>query len=438
MEQTAKKVADFLTSRGMAHEDIDIDKNCDIFLDEMKKGLAGQSSSLAMLATYIETDKEIPLDRKVIVMDAGGSNFRVAVAHFDQKRRFVCEKLPTTTMPGSEGRPVGKDEFFGKIVDYMAGVMDASPNVGFCFSYPMEMSPDRDGKVLFFSKEVKAKEVEGQMIGLNLNLAVRKSGHATDKHVVLLNDTVAALLAGTLNPLGKSYDSYIGFILGTGTNCSYVERNSNIIKAKDLDPAAGQIVNIESGGFGRGPQGQIDLELDRDSVSPGTNTFEKMISGAYLGEVCLRTARAAAEEGLLSSPVAEKLAELEALGTEDVDDFMRSPESTAHSLAPVVGSGSRQDIDALCHLFDRLIERAAKLTAINLSSVVLKSEKGKDPNSPVCILAEGTTFYKLKSLKSKVEHYLKQYLEDTRQRYYEIVNVEDATLIGAAIAGLTN
>ena len=75
---------------------------------------------------------------------------------------------------------------------------------------------------------------------------------------------------------------------------------------------------------------------------------------------------------------------------------------------------------------------------MNLASVVLKSEKGKDPLLPVCITAEGTTFYQLKSLKSKVEYYIKEYLSNKKERYVKFVNIENATLIGAAIAGLTN
>ena len=35
----------------------------------------------------------------------------------------------------------------------------------------------------------------------------------------------------------------IGFILGTGTNTAYVERNSNITKLKNLDPAGSMIIN---------------------------------------------------------------------------------------------------------------------------------------------------------------------------------------------------
>ena len=71
-----------------------------------------------------------------------------------------------------------------------------------------------------------------------------------------------------------------------------------------------------------------------------------------------------------------------------------------------------EDIVAIYYLVDALIERAAKLTAINLSSVALKSGKGLNPCRPICIVAEGTTFYRLKSLRQKIEYYLKQYLVD--------------------------
>ena len=93
---------------------------------------------------------------------------------------------------------------------------------------------------------------------------------------------------------------------------------------------------------------------------------------------------------------------------------------------------------SLYNLVDRMIERAAKLTAINLSSVAIKCGKGKIPTRPICIVAEGTTFYHLTSLRQRIERYLMQYLVEKKGIFYEIINVENATLIGAAIAGLTN
>jgi len=291
---------------------------------------------------------------------------------------------------------------------------------------------------LYFSKEIKAPEAAGQMIGESLNLAIRRMGQSGKKHVILLNDTVATLLAGRGSAVGRRYDSYIGFILGTGTNTSYVEQNSKIIKARDIDPAKSQIVNIESGGFGKAPRGDIDKEFDAGSVSPGVNVFEKMISGAYLGPLCLKTAHVAARNGLFSRAAARKLRAVEAATTKDISDFLTLPEGGDNLLANALDGEREEDIVSLYYLIDALVERAAKLTAINLSSAAIKCGKGHNPGRPVCIVAEGTTFYHLRSLKHRVECYLTQYLTNEKDVHYDIINVDNATLIGAAIAGLTN
>lgn len=428
------KVAGFLKEHGMDHEEIDMDRCCRLFIEEMRRGLAAEESSLQMIPTYIETDKDVPIDEPVIVVDAGGTNFRVATAKFGRDNKPVIENFKSYPMPGIE-QEVSREDFFGTMAGYLEPVFGAGRNIGLCFSYPAEILPNKDGRLIRFSKEIKAPQVEGEMIGENLVGAIRERGGNADKHIVLMNDTVTTLLAGRAVFRDRGFSTYIGFILGTGTNCCYIERNENIKKNSDLEPDRHQIINIESGSFAKAPRGDIDLEFDESTLDAGSSTFEKMISGAYLGPLCLHTARVAAEGGLFSDKAAENLRAIEPIDTKDLDDFMHHPRGDK-----VLASAVAAEADAvtLYFLIDRLIERAAKLTAVNLSSVVLKSGCGEDPCSPVCIVAEGTTFYELKSLKARVDYYLKQYLEDGRQRYYEITKVDNATLIGAAIAGLTN
>ena len=435
MQKIKNKVIDFLKSHGMDYEDIDIDETCRIFLDEMQKGLAGQKSSLAMLPTYIETDKDIPKDKPVIVMDAGGTNFRAATVRFSQTGPPIIEDFKLYPMPGAKTQ-VSKEKFFSTMASYIEHIIDRSNSIGLCFSYPIEVFPNKDGKVSHFSKEIQADEVIDQMIGENLNIAISASGRPGKKKIVLLNDTVATLLAGRANHAGRTFDSHIGFILGTGTNCSYVEQNINITKLKGLDPAKNQIINVESGGFAKAPRGSIDRSFDASSLAPGMYTFEKMISGAYLGPLCLAVVQVAAEQGLFSACCAAKLKQIRAITTKDVSDFLARPLSTDNALSSACDS--TDDAMVLYYLLDRLVERAAKLTAINLSSVAIKTGKGQNPCRPLCIVAEGTTFYNLKKLAQKVEYYLKLYLVEHKDIHYEIVSVENATLIGAAIAGLTN
>ncbi len=437
MEEVKAKVTDFLNKNEMNPADFDMVNTCQAFLKEMERGLAAEQSSLAMLPTYIETEREIPLNTPVIVMDAGGTNFRVATISFDNDGNSKIENFKLFPMPGVK-QQVSKDEFFNTMAGYLDEVVDKSANIGFCFSYPIEIFPNKDGRVLFFSKEIKADEVAGNMIGENLNAAISSSGNTDKKNIILLNDTVATLLAGRADVKGMSFETYIGFILGTGTNCSYIETNKNITKTKDLDLTKSQIVNVESGGFDKAPQGKIDKDFDQSSNSPERYTFEKMISGAYLGPLCLWTVRAAAKEGLLSKDSAEKLKEIKEISTKDINDYMSYPEAKSGPLSSALQSAGEEDLATAYYLIDRLIERAAKLTAINLSSAAIKSGKGHNPCRPVCIVAEGTTFYQLKSLKQRVEYYLKDYLVNEKGVFYEIINVENATLIGAAIAGLTN
>ncbi len=436
MDEIKGKIESFLRKHGMFHADISIEKTCDSFLDEMAKGLASIGSSLAMLPTYIETERKLPRNKPVIVMDAGGTNFRVATVCFKDQGDPEIADFRVFPMPGIK-KEVSREHFFGTMAGYVADIIDKSKCVGFCFSYPIEMSPNKDGRVLYFSKEIKAPEVVGKMIGEGLNAAIVESTSSDAKQMVLLNDTVATLLAGRGTSDGRNYDSYIGFILGTGTNTAYVEHNVNITKAKGLDPAKSQIVNVESGGFGKAPRGGIDEQFNAASANPGINTFEKMISGAYLGPLCFATIRQGAEEGLFGKAAAGKLLAIKEATTKDVSEFLSRPESADNVLGRAL-AGAGQDISAVYYLVDALIERAAKLTAANLSSAAIKCGKGQDPCRPVCIVAEGTTFYHLKGLRPKVEYYLKQYLVDQKNIYYEIVSVENATLIGAAIAGLTN
>jgi hexokinase len=436
MKEIENKVRQFLKNNQMHHEDISMDECCSIFFEEMQRGLAGKDSSLAMIPTYIEVEKDISTSRCVIVLDAGGTNFRVATVYFGELGKPVIENFIQKPMPGMN-RESSKEEFFRTIVDYMSGVVDVSDSIGFCFSYPTEILPNKDGRLIRFCKEVKAKEVEGELIGENLVAAVEAAGYKGNKRVVILNDTVATLLAGISAFQNRAFESYVGFILGTGSNCCYIESNCNITKKSDLDPDKKQVVNVESGSFGRAPRGTIDMKLDESTLDPGKYTFEKMFSGAYLGALCLKTLQQAGKLGLFSQILAEELLATKELKTKDVNNFMHCPQGD-DLLAISCSHGTERDRATTWHLLNGLIERAAKLVAILLSAVVLKTDKGENSCVPVCITAEGTTFYELKSLKIKVEYYLKSFLEEQHNRFFEIVSVENATLIGAAIAGLTN
>lgn len=421
----------FLKRHGMAVTDVDIDATLGAFLAEMEAGLNGGDSSLEMIPTFIAPEGDVPQNTPVTVVDAGGTNLRVCSVAFNGTARI--ENFQKHAMPGI-GREVSAIEFYDALCGYVAGATDQSEAIGFCFSYPVEIQPDRDGRLLRWTKEIQVPEVVGTLIGKGLRDALNAKGHGSPR-VVLLNDTVATLLAGKAASGDKDYDGYVGLILGTGTNAAYIEKNRAIGKRTDLDPAASQIINMESGNFAKCRRGEFDKTLAATTVQPDQYWFEKMVSGAYLGPLSLVCLKAAADEGLLSAGAAEHSRAIDALTTPEMDAVV-----WARSLAEGPFEGgvfSDDDRDLIIGLFSHVIERAALLTAINISAAVLKSDSGKSAERPVCVTVDGSTFYKTCKFKPLVEQYLGEIL-GSRGRHYEIIHVDNAPVMGAAIAGLTS
>ena len=437
MSAVKDKVSSFLKKYGMHYENVSLNDCVRVFMDEMEKGLSPEGSSLAMIPTYIETENPIPVGKKVVVLDAGGTNLRTALVSFDENYKPVIENFSKNPMPGTGGG-VSKDEFFRILAKYIRDLVPRGEKIGFCFSYPTEIYPNRDGRLIKFSKEVQCPEVHGQMIGENLLAYLKEEGFDEDREVVILNDTVATLLTGMISFPDQVFSDSIGFIFGTGINSCYVESNANISKLSGMDSSHSQIINTECGSFGRPPRGEIDVELDAGTADPGNYQLEKMVSGGYFGLVITKTIEKAAAEGLFSSSAGEKLAAAGRLSTKDVDDYLHNPHNSENRLVQLMGGESDEDREALFLLIDTLLERAARLAACAMAGTVLKTGKGTSPLAPVCLTVDGTTFYCFYHFRFRVEEYLREILSGENQRYYEIVRVEDAPLLGAAIAALTN
>lgn len=419
----------FLKEHKMRADDLNFQQIVDVFTSEMSAGLEGEKSSLRMIPTYIEADNKFLTDVPVVAIDAGGTNFRAALIKFNSKGKLEISNMVNARMPGIEGE-ISKDEFFKTIAGYVKPLAEKSDRIGFCFSYPTEILPGKDGILLQFCKEVEAPGVVGQLIGKNLLDTLLMP----EKQIVLLNDTVATLLAGKSASLATTYDSFIGYILGTGTNTCYIESNRNILKYQNLDRAKSQIVNIESGNYGKAPRTDIDVAFDNTTANPGSYTFEKMISGAYFGGLCLASLKAAAKEGVFTEKTASGILLLNELSSEDVNNYVSN---SLTSRGPLHSSiQDKPDEENCTRIIESLIDRAGTLVAASLAAVILKTNKGKSPERPILITFEGATYFKLHNLKIQIDEYLRKYLSGERQRFFEYTKVPNSSLAGAALAAL--
>ncbi|MDP6491334.1 MAG: hexokinase [Kiritimatiellia bacterium] len=410
----------------------DADALVERFLSEMERGLNGEPSSLAMIPAYVSSEGDVPADKPVAVIDAGGTNLRIGIARFDADGQIQLEHFSKQAIPGRDVEACAA-EFFAVMVDALEPVQDAFDDIGFCFSYPASITPDYDGKLLHWTKEIKVPELVGAHVGAGLLAALDARGIA-GKNVVVLNDTVAALLAGVA--AGQAFDasSYIGFILGTGTNTAYVEQNRTIGKLPGLHESGSQVINVESGGFTGFERGSIDLAMDAESENPGKHVFEKTISGVYMGPLALRLMKGLVTEGVFSEDGGKSLAEMTELSTIEIDNLCADNGRDVG----VLGTDGFTDADreVMKEVFGAVVDRAALLTAVNLTAAIVKSGAGQDPDRPVCINIDGSTYYKTFRMPEKVQAQLQRLL-GARGLHIRCIQVDDAPVVGAAIAGLT-
>ena len=460
MSGDKRAVYDFLRDAGMDAGDVDMGATVDHMMREMALGLEGSPSSLAMIPTYIDADAEILWGERAVVLDAGGTNLRGALVGFTDEGRAEIEGFTRRRMPGTGGEEVGREAFFDSLAALAEPLLREKDSeggrgcMGFCFSYPTEILPNRDGRLIQWSKEVRAPEVEGRLIGSDLREALRRGGRAEPPDVVVLNDTTAALLAGKARGRARRWGGYAGFILGTGTNSCYVESNGRIGKLKGLDEGGRQVVNGETGGFACADRGEGDRRLGAGTARPDGYWLEKMISGGYFGSLVGCTAVLGCEGGLFGGGAADVLKGMgkrREIGSEDAAGFCADPYGgSGNALAAALGDVPDGDRRRLWFLIDALTERAAKLSAANLASSVLKGcgdggetgagrgiGPGPGPLAPFCISIDGSAYSGYDRFSHRVDYYLRPFLME-RDVYYETVQVDDAPLIGAAAAALAH
>ncbi len=423
-------VEEFLSKNGLHPDSLNLEKESNVFVADIERSLKGEPASLSGIPTFLSVDGELTTNTKAIVIDAGGTNFRVATVSFDDSGNSSVHHFKKYRMPGSEGR-ISYDEFNRMAVDYMEPVLKESDLVGVCFSYECDITNTRDGKIISLSKEVYIDGADGKMVCEGLNKEIVARGYKPKKFC-LLNDTVASMLGGVaVSPQG-AYDGFVGYILGTGTNSCYSEKSSEITKSPEAMSVAGNmIVNLESGKYEGMPRSALEIALDETTAIPGDHQFEKMTGGAYQGDLFLSILKAAADQGVFSEECAKSIICLSGLTAMEIDIFCFNPGTmgTLHGLCD-----TPDDIEKLLLLADKFYERIAKLATLQFAGILKRTGKGGYKSRPMCVVAEGTTFYKSKFFRTKLDYYVKQYIEDEMGRYVEFIQVDNATLIGTAAA----
>lgn len=365
------------------------------FTTEIQKGLTLATHQQADTKCYMTYVQDLPTgDEKgnYLALDLGGTNFRVLrvslqghhEAEIDSKVYVVDKELMT-----GHGT---------KLFDHIANCLAEFVNehalneqhlpLGFTFSFPCIQLGLTKALLTRWTKGFRCAGVEQEDVGRLLKEAIARRGDLEIDVMALLNDTTGTLMScAHRNP-----ECRIGVIIGTGCNACYVERveNADVLEPEYKVDKPNILVNTEWGAFGESGKLEFvrtdyDRKVDKASLNAGSQLFEKMISGMYLGELVRLVLADAISENLIFVRSSEKqrftnflkdnvgCIETRFISEIESDNFPTF-QQTRSILKELFGleNASVEDCQKLRYICECISKRAAELVAVGISGLINK------------------------------------------------------------------
>jgi len=378
---------------------------------KIEEGLIKDGMEISAIPTHITPKKEIN-DGKVLTLDWGGTNFRAAIVEFkDGKPNVIESKKKQLSAKETAGfKQVDLLNEMASLICSLENLDESVTKIGYCFSYPAASRLNGDAILLRWAKRIDIPDMIGKPVGesLMLHLNNYKNIRTTFTNIKVINDTVACLFAG-LSETG--FDTYMGLIVGTGTNMASLMPLDKIEKLNNKDQGVIP-VNLESGNFKPPHLTVVDGLVDAMSNNKGSQLFEKAISGAYVGEI-FKTL-------FLNTKIKYDF------DGADLSKLINKPEGQ-----------SEDQVNAGQWIYDR----SAKLVAASLTGLV-QVLVAQDPSiKNICLAADGSVFWaKDKNIETHYKNLVAKELEvllPTGVTVTIIDEMSDPNLVGAAISALS-
>ncbi|KAH7358342.1 glucokinase [Plectosphaerella cucumerina] len=414
-------------------DDATVNKAVREFLSQMNEGLEKDGTSMSQIPTYVTgvpngTEKGLYMS-----VDLGGTNFRVCSVQLNGDTTFNLTyskvAIPKELMVAKKAEDLFAflaqqiekfleqhhgDKFEKNIrrrrtISSREGFRDEHVfRLGFTFSFPVQQLAINKGNLIRWTKGFDIPDAIGKDVCALLQTEIDKL-HLPVRVAALVNDTVGTLMARSYTAKG-SRGSLLGAIFGTGTNGAYLEKLSNIKKPipGDYEATAGDmVVNTEWGSFDNQlnvlPTTPWDVELDKESVNPGIQMFEKRVSGMFLGEIVrrvivdmikneglslFRDANSSFNDWLSTTEVSPSSGLLKQWGLDSAIMSVAASDNTPEL------STLRQELEGVLHVYTPSLEdaqafkavahavgrRAARLSAVAIAGIVLQSGQLSDPS----------------------------------------------------------
>ncbi|CAN6219143.1 unnamed protein product [Urochloa humidicola] len=420
---------------------------------ELRAGLLEEGGSkIKMIISYVDNLPTGNEEGFFYALDLGGTNFRVLRVQLAGKEKRVTKReskevsIPPHLMSGNAS------ELFGFIASALAKVIaeegtnnvfeDKQRELGFTFSFPVRQTSIASGTLIKWTKAFSIDDAVGEDVVAELQTAMEK--HGVDMRVsALINDTVGTLAAGRYN----DEDVIISVILGTGSNAAYVEEASAIPKFEGELPKSGNmVINTEWGNFYSSclPITEYDQTLDDESLNPGEQIFEKLVSGTYLGEIVRRVLLKIASQSTifgkvnhtkLTTPFILRTPDISAMHHDETPDLRVVAEKLADNLK--IKDTSLETRKMVVEICDIVTSRSARLAAAGIVGILRKIGRavpGDERRSVIAI--DGGLFEQYAEFRQCLETsplLLVELLGEEASRSLEVKLTKDGSGLGAAL-----
>ncbi|KAF2929481.1 hexokinase-7 [Oryza sativa Japonica Group] len=417
---------------------------------EMAAGLAEEGGSkIKMIVSYVDNLPNGTEEGLFYALDLGGTNFRVLRVQLAGKEKRVVKResrevsIPPHLMSGNSS------ELFGFIASALAKFVadeghnavfnDRQRELGFTFSFPVRQTSIASGTLIKWTKAFSIDDAVGEDVVAELQMAMEKQG--LDMRVsALINDTVGTLAAGSY----YDEDIVVGVILGTGSNAAYLEKANAIPKLEGELPKSGNmVINTEWGNFSSSclPITEYDEALDKESLNPGEQIFEKLISGMYLGEIVRRVLlKISLQSSIFGNLDQTKLKTRFILRTPDISvmhhdgtpDLRIVAEKLADNLK--ITDTSLETRKMVVEICDIVTRRSARLAAAGIVGILRKIGRGVPGDKRKSVIAiDGGLYEHYTEFRQCLETTLTELLGEEASKSVAVKLANDGSGLGAAL-----
>ena len=467
----------------------DVNRGVKAFMEQMDEGLRQQDATLRQIPTYVTGVPNGTEEGLYMAVDLGGTNFRVcsidlqgnSTVNITQSKVAIPKEMMTASSSHELFSFLARqiqaflEEHHGEHYKghmerraSMAGYKNEEIfSLGFTFSFPVQQSAINKGTLIRWTKGFDIPDAIGKDVCALLQREIDRLGLPV-RVSALVNDTVGTLMARSYTSPGKT-GTLLGAIFGTGTNGAYVERLDKIVKLRDhadIDESTGEmIVNTEWGSFDNQlsvlPSTPYDTELDRDSVNPGVQMFEKRVSGMFLGELLRRALVALVDDPAVplfsdegsntndlssttnlarSSPLFQQWGidtSFLSITAGDHSDGLKVTRQTLDQ-SYAISAVSAEDAEAVRSIAAAVGRRAARLSAVAIAAIVLSTGRLATADDVIDIGVDGS----LVEFYPNFEDHVRAALRDVDgvgpagERRIRIGIAKDGSGVGAALIAL--